>query len=75
MSEDLVIWTIYDHPADYPQGFVVRPWRVGKGGTVPQGEDGAGVATLEAARSLIPQGLLRMDRDPNDDPCIVESWL
>ena len=31
--------------------------------------------TLDDVRSLIPPDLYRMDRNPDDDPCIVETWF
>ena len=31
--------------------------------------------TLEDARYLIPLGRTRIDRSPEDDPVIVESWI
>jgi hypothetical protein len=31
--------------------------------------------TLEDAREAVPAGLYRMDRDVNDDPRIVETWI
>lgn len=72
-EDDLTIWTIYDRPADFPEGFVVRPWTVTRGGVVP---GGAYVApSLEDARAAVPAGLFRMDRAPDDDARIVETWL
>ncbi len=31
--------------------------------------------TLEAVRSLVPAGLVRLPRDPADDPVVYESWV
>jgi hypothetical protein len=72
-DDDLTVWTIYERPADFPEGFVVRPWTVKRGQSVP---GAAYVArTLEDAREAVPAGLYRMDRDVNDDPRIVETWI
>jgi hypothetical protein len=30
---------------------------------------------LAAARRHVPVGLFRLDREPKDDPTIVETWL
>ena len=30
---------------------------------------------LEAARGLLPPGLVRVDREATDDPVILETWL
>lgn len=69
----LTIWTIYDHPRDYPDKFVARPTYVGQrtsiGRTVLQAD------TLAALRELLPLGLVRMPRLPEDDPVIVETWM
>ena len=74
----LTLWTIYERPLDYPDGYVLRPWRVMAGS---RGETAAGDAqyapTLEAARALLPAGLALtpLPRVENDDPCIVETWV
>jgi hypothetical protein len=31
--------------------------------------------TLEELREKIPSSMVRMDRHPKDDPCIVEVWI
>jgi len=73
-DDDLTIWTIYRNPLDFPDGFVTRPWLVGRGGVTRAGM--AQVAgTLEDARAQVPPGLYRQERAPDDDPNIVESWL
>ncbi|AWY06100.1 hypothetical protein SEA_FIREMAN_91 [Microbacterium phage Fireman] len=70
------IWayTIYDHPADYPDQFVIRAWFV-ENGAVTAYEPVALADTLEDARALIPQGRERVPRTQADDPVIVESWV
>lgn len=74
MADVLKMWTIYKHPLDYPEGYVARQWLIRDGG-YPY----AGVARyrpdLEAARAAVPPGLYRLDRDPNDDPTVVETWI
>lgn len=66
------MWTIYDHPRDFPGHFVIRVWY------------GAFVTpeiwlrpTLEAAREVVwaNGGGFCFLRDPNDEPQIVESWI
>jgi len=69
----LVLYTIYERPSDYPEGFVVTMWIVGPDLLRPSAK---GFATdLEHARRLVPRGLYRMPREPGDDPCIVENWI
>lgn len=70
------LWTyaVYHNPADFPGKYVVRRYASSQNFVFPQAvlavED-----TLEAAREKLPQGLGRIERDPNDDPAIVEVWL
>jgi hypothetical protein len=68
-----VVWTIYQAPKDFPDGFVTRPWTITGRGPEP------GMAqlsmTLEQARQNVPQGLYRMDRQPGDDPAVLETWI
>jgi hypothetical protein len=73
MSEPLNIWTIYDHPKDYPEHFVVRRWKIETGQAVA-GECKL-ADTLEEARKLVPWQSTRLGRMANDDPVIVENWL
>ena len=74
-SESLRLWVIYRNPKDLPQfPFVVRIHEVKGGAHGPTGV-AWGAQTLDDARSVIPPGLFCMNRDPADDPVIVESWL
>ena len=74
--EPCVIWTLYDHPADYPDSYVARRFEVGP--------DCRAVATavvvvstsLMAVReSMAVRGLTPLARARGDDPCIIESWI
>jgi hypothetical protein len=66
-------FVVYDSPADFPGLFVVRRWEI-RSGWVNACE--ARVAnTLEAAREVVPPGMYRLPRFPDDDPKIVEVWL
>lgn len=71
MSEGLSIWTIYDHPKDFPDQFVARLF-VGEepSNIVLVSED---IEQLRAA--LASNGLTVLCRSPSDDPKIVEVWL
>lgn len=70
----LDIWTIYDHPKDFPDGYVVRLWHVGPDG-LERSTEAYGRATLEEARAMVPEGLYRMPAETADDEAILESWL
>jgi hypothetical protein len=69
------MWTIYDSPADHPLGFVVREWRIDGKGTPLAGELTCCLDTLETARAAVPPGLIRLERNGEDDPTIVETWI
>lgn len=69
---DLLLWTIFRSPLDHPGKFVARPYSVRGAGPLAVhllAEDLAGI------RALVPPGLVQLDRDPGDDPVIVETWL
>lgn len=70
----LPVWVIYDHPSDYPEGFIVRAHTVVESASV------VSKCTIKAPlddlrRLLMAAGLARIARDPSDDAKIVESWL
>jgi len=75
--DDLWIgWTIYKYPKDYPDRYVVRAWTIGDEGEVVFNPEVLVLSvTLEEAREYLPVGLIRVERDPEDDPVIVETWL
>ncbi len=71
----LVMWTVYDHPRDYPQHFVARKWEIHPGGERMTDEI-LKFASLEILREVMQRkGLSRLTRSPGDDPVIVETWL
>lgn len=77
LNEQLMVWTIYHHPADYPSvPYVVRGWLIVAGVNEPIDSGALGFAdTLSEARSIVPAGLARWERGLDDDPVIVESWI
>jgi hypothetical protein len=77
MADELLpIWVIYDHPADFPDWFIVRRQAPRADGTIELDARAYGFADLENARTwLAQQGLTRLDRFPDDDSVIVETWL
>ena len=67
--------TIYDHPSDYPNHYAIRECHC-VNGDVKFLPDVFLFASLDQARVFAEaQGLVRMDRFPQDDPGIVEVWL
>jgi hypothetical protein len=71
----LIQYAIYDHPSDFPEHFVVRQWHVNDDGDITPALWCDVAKSLDAARALLPPGLLRLERLANDDPVIVEVWL
>jgi hypothetical protein len=72
----LPIWTIYDHPSDYPDYFIARKWLVGSKKNEPEATDEViARATLDEVRDSLPPGLYCIGRKVGDDPVIVEVWL
>lgn len=71
----LTLWTVYDHPLDYPDHYVVRPFMV-VDGTVTPGDSSYLYRDLDLAREWLHRmGLFRLERSPEDDPTIVETWV
>lgn len=70
----LEMWTVYDHPLDYPESFVARKCIVDRRGIV-HSDKMFKADTLDELRALLPAGLYRIHRYEQDDPMIVEVWL
>jgi len=65
---------VYNHPKDFPEGFIARLHLAVDGRTLPTAAvQRAG--TLAELRDLLPRGLVRIARNPQDDPVILETWL
>ena len=66
------IWTIYDHPRDYPKRFIVRVFY----GLTPEPQSTAHDSLADARVSVQARGgCVNLGRQPKDDPVIVESWI
>lgn len=67
----LTIWVIYDHPTDFPHGFIARRWENDE-----PTEDVLRANHIEPLRKhLEDSGLTCIPRSMGDDPYIVESWV
>ena len=78
MTDDttLSLFTIYDHPSDYPAHFVVREYQVARDGCVSPVEPPQLYPTLQAARQVqFDAWRMCLRRQAGDDPVIIESWL
>jgi hypothetical protein len=81
-TDEPLIYAIYRPSREFPRTYVVRRWRLRPAvgaGVITQLIDTAlplvVAPTLEDARSVLPPGLTRFDRSPEDDPAIAESWI
>jgi hypothetical protein len=63
---------IYRGARDVDAAYLVRRWEIG-GGALTAAE-AHGADSLDAARALLPPGLVPIGRSPGDDPVIVEVW-
>ena len=70
----LTMWTIFDHPNDYPDTFVARRFEVGKQGVQATDCTLFGAAAVELQNVFREAGLIRVCRQPGDDPVILETW-
>jgi hypothetical protein len=65
------IWTVYDHPRDYPEGFIARKFLSEQ----PTSETITAATLDEIREAMWQRGLTPLHRSPNDDPVIVETWI
>lgn len=75
MENELNIWTIYDHPRDFPNSFVARRYVVSDGQSFVTNQIMVGPNLKQIREQMEVRGLHRLPRDPRDDPKIVESWI
>jgi hypothetical protein len=73
-GESICFWVIFKRPDDFPNHYVLRRQYATRGAVVPDPIAGL-YNTIEEARFDIPDGLLRLPRDPADYLAIVESWF
>lgn len=73
----LPMWTIYDHPLDWPKGYMARKHEVGNGTIRATSRMIGGTDdSLPSLRRVFTEaGLTCMTRAVEDDPKIVEVWL
>lgn len=74
LDSHLPIWTVCGSPMDLPGGFTARLHLVVGPRSFPTAKV-LKATSLEAIRGLLPRGLTRISRHPDDDPVVIESWL
>jgi hypothetical protein len=65
------IWTVFDHPRDFPDCFLARKFML----DVATTEIMAAPTLGELRDRLRAKGLVLVLRSPEDDPRIMETWL
>lgn len=71
----LVMWTIYDHPTDWPEWYVARAFTITPEGSEP-GDTVELHRDIEALRRAMQRrGLYCLPRNEGDEPQIVETWI
>jgi hypothetical protein len=72
-----IIVTVYDHPQDFPHGYVARAHIIAHGGKAAYASQVIyiGRETLDEVRAAIPLDMVKMMRHPQDDPVILETYV
>ena len=70
----LSLWTVYDHPRDWPHGFIARRHVISNGGSHPTAETLQALSLEELRVDLRARGLVCVARHASGDPVIVETW-
>jgi len=72
----LLMFTVYDHPLDFPDSFVARCFAMSRGAEpVPTAHVIRGKSLTVLRMVLRYAGLTPLARNDGDDPKIVETWL
>lgn len=77
MSEPLSMWTVYDHPTDYPEGYLARRFEVTAEGATPMLDCIAGPSLDAVRQHLIHHAGMSaaLARSPDDHPNVLETWI
>ena len=70
-----IMVVLYDHPKDFPDSYVARAHFVGRGRHWPSKELFIVRDTLAELRAAVPDGMIRLNRSLEDDPCIIETYI
>lgn len=75
-GRQLAYWVVYDHPSDFPNCFVARKFLTLYSGELPAPtNETLSADTLADLRAKLPAGLIPIERAPDDDPVVLETWL
>lgn len=75
-ANDYNIWTLYDHPTDFPDCYVARRFSgmtgIASDQTITGQSPGEVLLKIEA---VDPNACQFIPRSPSDDPVIMGSWI
>lgn len=72
-DDSFSMWTVYDHPADFPNNFVAREWIIVRGPAGIVITDNVIIGSLERVRErLQAKGLTRIS---SGHPTITKTWI
>jgi hypothetical protein len=75
MSDELEMWTIFDHPRDRPDHFVARKFIISREGPLLTDEVLLADEVDALREAMEYMGKVKLMRSPEDDPVIMETWV
>lgn len=76
-SDVLSVWAVYEKPKDYPCNWVARRHEVRGGVSTPTLDVIVSLSLADVRGCLLAEepGLVCLQRHPDDDPVIIETWI
>jgi hypothetical protein len=71
----LVLYTVYDHPKDFPDEYVIRRWDAYTYTPIDKEQPFARALTLDDIHAALPPAVYNLGRLEEDDPVIIEVWV
>lgn len=75
IKRSFAIWVVYDHPDDDPNFYLARQWVVSAGNFTPTTNTVRARHIEDIREKMMHMDLFRIDRDPSDEPSVLEQWL
>ena len=69
------MWSIFDKPLDYPQGYIARKFEITKKGVKPTNNVIKNKSLEDIREDFIECCYCCVPRNPEDLPSLVESWM
>jgi hypothetical protein len=71
----LSLWTVYDKPSDVPGRYVAQRFELRPLGKQPTLDVLIAEDLADMRKALEDAGFVKLDRHPNDEAEIIESWV